>query len=104
LIAEPVPSAVADTLAPRAPHDWTGPLWAVLAALAWSGVLIVLARLVGTISPPTLACVRLAAAALVLGLWLAARGQLPRLTALTRRDLMLLVAPRSGWRPAMCSA
>lgn len=93
MIAEPAPSAVADTLAPR---DWTGPLWAVLAALVWSGILIVLARLVGTITPPTLACVRFSFAALVLGVWLAGRGQLPKLTALTRRERKLLALAALG--------
>jgi drug/metabolite transporter (DMT)-like permease len=96
LIAEPVPSTVAGTLAPRAPHDWTGPLWALVAALVWSGVLIVLAHLVGTITPPTLACVRFAFAALVLGVWLAARGQLPKLKALTRREQALLALAALG--------
>jgi drug/metabolite transporter (DMT)-like permease len=96
LIAELAPSAAVATLAPLAPRNWTGPLWAVLAALVWSGILIVLARLVGTITPPTLACVRFSFAALVLGAWLAARGQLPHLKALTRRERALLALAALG--------
>ncbi len=85
-----------DPTAVGTPRDWTGPLWAMLAALVWSGVLIVLARLVGTITPPTLACVRLAVGALVLGVWLAARGQMPKLAALTRREQVLLALAALG--------
>jgi len=96
LNAETAPGAAAATLAPAAPHAWTGPLWAVLAALVWAGVLIVLARLVGTITPATLACVRFAFAALVLGVWLAFRGQLPQMKALTRRQCALLALAALG--------
>lgn len=93
---EPAPSAATATLAPHAPRDWTGPLWAVLAALVWSGILIVLARLVGTITPPTLACVRFSFAALVLGVWLAVRGQLPDFKALTRCECALIALAALG--------
>jgi drug/metabolite transporter (DMT)-like permease len=75
---------------------WTGPLWALLAAVVWALTMIVLARLVGTITPPTLACIRFAVAALLLGLWLARSNQWPRLAQIAPRDRWLLALAAAG--------
>lgn len=73
-----------------------GPAWALLAAVVWALTMIVMARLVDTLTPPTVACVRLAVTTLLLGAWLSRRGQLPKPADIGRRDRGLLLLAAAG--------